>query len=332
MPGPAAAPAQTPVSQSDEPAFVERDVTFEAADGALLAGVLLTPRGEGPFPGAVMIQGSGDSDRTNFWARSIAEVLARGGIVTLLPDKRGSGLSEGDWRFATFETLARDALAGVALVSHEPSVARGAVGLVGLSQGGHIAPLAATISPAVAWVVDISGATVPLMEQIRHEMRNTSAQAGLSNEEIQEIMEIQRLAEVYVEGGEWEPYVRALEAAGMGAAAEVAAGFPQTPESPVWTWARLNGTYDPLPYWVRVDRPILVVYGAEDEQDNVPVSKSVRRLEAALSTAETPDYTISVFPEAGHGLWDPASHHSHEPKLLGEFTRFLVRWIHERSS
>ena len=91
-------------------AFTERDVQAEAADGAVLAGVLLMPPGAGPFPGAVIIQGSGDSDRTNFWARSIAQVLANGGIATLLPDKRGTGLSEGDWSCASFETLARDAL------------------------------------------------------------------------------------------------------------------------------------------------------------------------------------------------------------------------------
>lgn len=149
-------------------AFTERDVQAEAADGAVLAGVLLMPPGAGPFPGAVIIQGSGDSDRTNFWARSIAQVLANGGIATLLPDKRGTGLSEGDWSSASFETLARDALAWMALVKEQAGMDGRTVELVGLSQGGHIAPLAATLSDEVAWVVDISGATVPVIEQIRH--------------------------------------------------------------------------------------------------------------------------------------------------------------------
>lgn len=332
VPGPSSAAAQTPTPTPPEEVFTERDVTFEAADGAILAGVLLVPLGEGPFPGAVIIHGSGDSDRKNFWARSIAETLARGNIVTLLPDKRGSGLSEGDWTTASFETLAQDALAGAALVRGEPAVDHQAVGLVGLSQGGHIAPLAATLSNQVAWVADISGATVPVMEQIRHEMRNTASQAGLSASDVETIMEIQRLAEHYVESGEWEPYAVALEAAGKGSAAAVAEGFPQASDSPVWTWARLNGSYDPLPFWVQVDRPILVAYGEEDERDNVPVLDSVRRLKAALGAGKKPNYTIRVFPDTGHGLWDPASRHSHEPTLLDEFTRLLVEWIHDRSS
>jgi pimeloyl-ACP methyl ester carboxylesterase len=256
----------------------------------------------------VIIQGSGDSDRTNFWARSIAEALANGGIATLLPDKRGSGLSEGDWSTASFETLARDALAGTVLVGEEQAVDGRAVGLVGLSQGGHVAPLAAGLSAEVAWVVDISGATVTVIEQIRHELRNTAVQAGLAASEVELIMAIQHHAERYVEFGEWEPYAQALEAAEGGSAASVAAGFPQTQGSPAWTWARLNG-----------------------EQDNVPVSESVRRLESALLPAEHPDFTIRVFPGSGHALWDPTSSQGHAPKLRDDLVNLLVEWIHERT-
>lgn len=326
--------AQAPATDAGDPAstetFTERDVEFAAGDGTRLAGVLLFPAGAGPFPGAVIIQGSGDSDRTNFWARSIAEALANEGIATLLPDKRGTGLSQGDWTTASFETLARDALAGVALVREQPGVDGGIVGLVGLSQGGHIAPLAATLSDDVAWVVDISGATVPVIEQIRHELRNTAAQAGLEPDDIEVIMEIQRLAEQYVESGEWEPYALALEAAAGGSAASVAAGFPQTPESPVWTWARLNGWYDPVLHWTQLRVPVFVAYGEEDEGDNVPVSESVQRLEAALQATEHPDYTIRVYPGSGHALWDPASS-QHAPKLRDDFVNRLVEWVHERA-
>ena len=324
--GGAPARAQEP----QEAAFAEREVTFEAADGAVLAGVLLAPDGEGSFSGAVIIQGSGTSDRTNYWARSIAEALAGGGVTTLLPDKRGSGRSEGDWRTASFETLAGDALAGVALVRKQPGVDRDAVGLVGLSQGGHVAPLAASLSDDVGWVVDISGATVPVMEQIRHELRNTGEQADLSASDIAEILEIQRLAEAYLETGEWEPYARALEAARERPSADVAAGFPQTPDSPVWTWARLNGRYDPIPYWQHLDVPVLVVYGEEDEKDNVPVAESVERLRSALSASGHRDYTIRVFPGSGHALWDPASS-PHAPRLREDFLDLLISWIGERT-
>lgn len=49
--------------------------------------------------------------------------------------------------------------------------------------------------------------------------------------------------------------------------------------------------------------PILVVYGAEDEEDNVPVARSVARLETALAEVGHQDHTIRVLEGTGHGLW-----------------------------
>ncbi|MBW3661327.1 MAG: serine hydrolase, partial [Gemmatimonadetes bacterium] len=313
-------------------AYQVEEVRFRAPDGIDLAGLLFVPVGEGPFPGAVVIHGSGESDRTNVWARAFAETLARAGVATLLPDKRGSGESGGEWRTATFETLARDALAGVERMAAHPKVDADEIGVVGLSQGGHVAPLAADLSAEVAWVVNVSGATVSMLEQIRHEMRNTARQAGLPPEGVDAILEIQRRAERYVETGEWAPYAAALEAAEGTPWAPVADGFPQTPDSPVWTWARLNGAYDPIPYWKRLDVPILVLYGEEDESDNVPVAESVRRLEAALEEAGHEDYRIRVIPGAGHGIWAPDTDHAgHDHRLHPDLVDLLTGWILARA-
>ncbi len=312
-------------------AYRVEEVRFRAADGVELIGSLLVPDGEGPFPGAVIIHGSGESDRSNVWADAFARLLARSGAAALLPDKRGSGESGGDWRTASFETLARDALAGVDLVAAHPKVDRREVGVVGLSQGGHVAPLAADLSDEVAWVVDVSGATVPMIEQIRHEMANTARHAGLSPEGVEAVLYIQRAAERYVETDEWDPYAAELDAAEGTPWAEVAAGFPQSPDSPVWTWARLNGAYDPIPHWKALEVPILVFYGAEDESDNVPVAESVRRLEAALAEAGHEDFGIRVIPGAGHGIWAPDTDHSaHDHRLHPDLAEALTAWIDER--
>lgn len=320
----------TPAVQADT-AYQVEEVRFSAADGVELAGSLFVPDGEGPFPGAVIIHGSGSSDRSNVWADAFARVLARSGVATLLPDKRGSGESGGDWRSASFETLARDALAGVDLVGTHPKVDPREIGVVGLSQGGHVAPLAADRSDDVAWVVDVSGAAVPMIEQIRHEMANTARHAGLSPEGVEAILAIQRAAERWVETGEWDPYATTLDAAEGTPWAEVAAGFPRSPDSPVWTWARLNGAYDPIPHWKALDVPILVFYGAEDESDNVPVVESVRRLEAALAEVGHEDHHIRVVPGAGHGIWAPdADHSAHDHRLHPDLVEGLTAWIDAR--
>lgn len=116
--------------------------------GVPLAASLILPTGTGPFPGVVLVHGSGSSDRSNPWTSAYADALVERGIAVLHPDKRGSGESGGDWRDATFEELAQDALAGLALLDGHPALDSSRVGFVGFSQGGYIVPLAALLEDA----------------------------------------------------------------------------------------------------------------------------------------------------------------------------------------
>ena len=292
--------------------FTEAPVTYRNGD-LLLAAALLVPEGARNAPAAVILQGSGASDRGNLWAREVAESMARRGIVVLLTDKRGSGLSQGDWRQAGFEELAKDALAGVAFLKTRREA--GKVGLVGLSQGGHVAPLAASMSEDVAFVVDVSGATTTAVEQVNHEMRNTFREAGV---DVERGMKLQELAGHYIRTGAWEPYEAALQAALESDLAPVAKGFPQTRDSWVWTFWRRIGDFDPIPHWRSIRQPVLIVYGQDDENDNVPVAESVRRIRAVR-----PDATVQVYPGSGHALYEPGTH-----ELRRDFVELLSSWIH----
>lgn len=75
-----------------------------------LAGRLYLPLGAGPFPAVVFTHGSGPSGRDNPRYDEEAREFVRSGIACLLYDKRGVGASTGDWRTASFEDLAGDAL------------------------------------------------------------------------------------------------------------------------------------------------------------------------------------------------------------------------------
>ncbi|HEX9764667.1 MAG TPA: alpha/beta fold hydrolase, partial [Candidatus Acidoferrales bacterium] len=126
------------ISAAEASASVERrEAEFTSGDVSL-AGVLLIPAGQRNLPGVVIIHGSGASDRSNAWAAGFATGLAERGFAVLLPDKRGSGRSGGDWRTADFEALADDAIAGVKRLQQEETVDPRRVGVLGLSQGGHI--------------------------------------------------------------------------------------------------------------------------------------------------------------------------------------------------
>jgi pimeloyl-ACP methyl ester carboxylesterase len=304
-------------------AIHEHDVRFRSGE-IELAGLLLVPAAAGRHPAAMFIQGSGASDRSNAWARGIAEALARRGIVVLLPDKRGTGASKGDWRRAGYEDYALDAIAGVRFLQAMPEVDADFTGIVGLSQGGQIAPLAADLSDEVAFVINVSGSATTPGEQVNHEMRNTFRQAGLPPEGVETGMKLQSLAEQYVRSGSWEPYAGMLAALAESPLAPIAAGFPQTEDSWVWGWWRGIGDYDPIDHWRVLDQPSLVVYGKDDELDNVPVERSVQRLEE-VNAARDNRIEIAVFEGSGHALYAPGT-----SRLREEFTDLLVRWVHRQ--
>jgi len=122
----------------------------------LLAGTLHLPVGSGPYPAAVFLHGAGGWTRADELFRVHAERLAARGLAVLIFDKRGCGESTGDWRQASFEDLARDALGAVALLREDARIRGNAIGLFATSQGGTIALLAAERSSDIAFLATLS--------------------------------------------------------------------------------------------------------------------------------------------------------------------------------
>ena len=301
------------------------EATYRSGD-AKLAGVVLSPvDGRRRHPGVVVIQGSGTSDRTNQWAAGIAESIARGGAVVLLTDKRGSGKSEGNWGLVGFDVLADDAIAGVEHLRARDDVDPARVGVIGLSQGGAIAPLAAAKSTSIAFVIDVSGAAVGFGAQVDHEMYNTTLQAGLTTADAEAIVALNHRAGEFMRNDAWDEYDKARTALLSMPAAPIAKGFPAARDDPRWSWLRKVYQYDPLPYWKQMRQPALIIYGARDEQDNVPVRKSVERLEQAFRDSGARNKTIRVFPEGDHAIRDPKTQ-----ELDAELLRLLDDWISRR--
>ena len=103
------APVRLNRPQEPVPPFPYRseEVTFRNEAGAItLAGTLTIPEGNGPFPAAILITGSGPQDRDESLMGHkpfavIADHLTRNGIAVLRYDDRGVGKSKGDYSKAT---------------------------------------------------------------------------------------------------------------------------------------------------------------------------------------------------------------------------------------
>ena len=228
--------------------------------------MLFIPEGDGPFPAAVFIHGSGPSVRANGWYLTPTQYLQEHGIAVLLPDKRGSEQSGGDWRTASFEDLATDTLAAITFLGGQANVAVSEIGVVGMSQGGRIAPIVASESSAVTFVVNVVGDALPAHETLLYEETHNLRQLGL----------LPGLADLVA--------------------------YPSTfvlrhvRRKPFWDAV---GNFDPIPYWKQVSAPSLVLYGEDDT--NVESFASVTRLRALHKS----NIEVRVYEGSGHALADP---------------------------
>lgn len=139
--------------------YASREVTFRnEAGGIRLAGTLVVPPGDGPFPAVVFVTGSGaqDRDETLFGHKPflvLADYLARRGVASLRYDDRGFGESEGDHMGSTVADFAADVAAGLAFLAAQPKIDRDALGILGHSEGGLAAPRVAASNAEVDFLV-----------------------------------------------------------------------------------------------------------------------------------------------------------------------------------
>ena len=231
-----------------------------------LGGLLFMPEGDGPFPAAVVIHGSGTSQRGNGWYLTLTKHLQDNGIVVLLPDKRGSEQSEGDWRTSSFEDLATDTRAAIDYLRAQQDIPLSGIGVIGMSQGGWIAPLVANQVNDLAFLVSMVGPVVTPREQLLYEenfnLRQLGFLPGISN------------VLAYVGSAN----VRFL-------------AQPQLYE--------LIVDYNPLPYWHDISIDSLVLFGADDT--NVPSAESAERLMAL----DSPHIRVEIYEGSGHALESP---------------------------
>jgi len=94
MPVPTATGDALPTPQLEGTARERREVRFDSS-GVTLAGELDLPAGEGPAPLVFVIHHSGPAPRDAYGY--LAELLLKEGYAVFRFDKRGTGLSEGDY-------------------------------------------------------------------------------------------------------------------------------------------------------------------------------------------------------------------------------------------
>jgi pimeloyl-ACP methyl ester carboxylesterase len=283
--------------------------------GVELAGTLTIPEGTGPFPAVVLITGSGAEDRneTVFGHRPflvLADYLTRQGIAVLRSDDRGVGGSTGDYATATSEDFATDALAGVEFLQTRPEIDGKHIGLIGHSEGGIIAPMAALQSDHVAFIVLLAGPGVNGEEILYQQGQDILRAMGAGEEAMKAQLDSQKqiftvvktekdpaaaesiLRKLMHEIASTQPDAQKMTKEELDAQIEVQLGFVNSP------WFRFFLTYDPAPTLSKVQVPVLALNGSLDLQVNPGVN--LPAIEQALKAGGNQNYTVKELDGLNH--------------------------------
>ena len=141
----------TLLAQQDLETKKYRNMVIDLGDGVKTGAQLTLPAvGNGPFPGVLLIHGSGTTDMNEtirsskpFW--EISEYLSERGFAVLRYDKRGIGeggtiINTSIWGNMTINDLIEDSKKALNVLMQQPEVDPKRISLVGHSEGTIIAP------------------------------------------------------------------------------------------------------------------------------------------------------------------------------------------------
>lgn len=302
------------------------EVRFPNPDAGIeLAGTLTFPSDAGPWPAVVLISGSGpqDRDETVFGHKPfavLADHLTRRGVAVLRYDDRGVGESGGSFAGATSQDFASDARAAVSYLYGRENISSDAVGLVGHSEGGLVAPIVAAGSNRVDFMVLLAAPGVPGLEVLREQSKLMARAAGVPESRIEMNRAfLEQAAEVVatVPAESRADSVRAVLSRSLDALEEeelAAMGLadPRTREAFVGQqaeqlaspWMAFFLRHDPRPVLREVSVPVLALNGALDLQ--VSAEQNLPEIRRALAEGGNERVTAEALPGLNH-LFQPAT-------------------------
>ena len=289
----------------------EQVIYWNEHAGIEIAGTLTLPRPEGPFPAVLLISGSGGQDRDSMELGHkpflvLSDYLTRLGIAVLRVDDRGVGESTGDFAQVTSGDFAGDVLAGVEYLKSREDINPKKIGLIGHSEGGIIAPMVATQSPDVAFIVMMAGTSLngeeilylqgALLARANGAKDDTIAKLRLLQERIYTLLKQETDDEaaaeklrVILENAQLQLGEEEKQKMLFSAYMKIINIIP---------WYRHLLISDPKPTLMKVQCPVLAINGDKDLQ--VPSEENLHAIEEALKAGGNKDYTVKELPDLNH--------------------------------
>jgi fermentation-respiration switch protein FrsA (DUF1100 family) len=204
------------------------------------------------------------------------------------------GKSSGDFSKATYEDKVADALAGVDLLRNRKEIDGRRIGLLGHSEGGAIAEIAASRSKDIASIVMMAGPGVPGDQLMKQQGIDLVRASGGDDATVKKQVEIQgKMFQIVRE--EKDPVVaekRMREMLGSMAGAEQQARAAVSPT------IRDLISYDPGTTLRQLSCPVLAIDGSLDLQ--VSARQNLPAIAVALAESKSADWAVAQLPGLNH--------------------------------
>jgi pimeloyl-ACP methyl ester carboxylesterase len=331
--------------------YVSEEVTYDSrARGVRIAGTLTLPEGDGPFPVALLITGSGAQDRDETLLGHkpflvLADDLTRRGVAVLRVDDRGVGGSTGDPASSTTADFAEDVLGGVDFLKARKRIDPRRIGLIGHSEGGLIAPMVASRSGDVAFIVLMAGPGLPGDQILAAQLALILRASGAGDAKVRRSAEAQAKFMAIAKGGgdsrataeklkaASEEAMKSLPEAERKALAEADPNGAQV-SMLATPWFRYFLAYDPRPTLARVRCPVLAIIGEKDLQ--VPCKENLEAVERAVRSGGNDRVTVKEMPGLNHLFQPcktgaPSEYGTIEETFSPDALRAIGTWVVEQT-
>ncbi|QPF73190.1 alpha/beta hydrolase [Roseateles sp. DAIF2] len=323
-------------------AYRQTPVRFKS-HGSELAGELIEPPDAAATrpPLTILVHGS---EKTAALGSAYPYLLASQGMSVFVYDKRGTGVSEGQYT-QNFELLADDAVAASAEARRLAEGRHGRFGFAGFSQGGWIAPLAARRG-AADYVVVGFGLMLSPLEEDRDQVMNELREAGHGPAVLAQARELtdatgtlvashfergyERLAALKRRHAQ-APWLRQIKGEYSGVLIASDEATLRRLGRPLYDNLDLIWHYDAVRELQSLRVPLLwIMAGADREAPGEVTRERLSRLKRAGKPIE-----LHLFPDTDHGMWEfeqAADGSRRYTQVTEGYYRLLGDWVMGRSS
>lgn len=303
-------------NQSEVSSVKSKDIRFRSGP-LLLYGTIYYP--EKPNGKAIyLVTSSGNQDRSA--SRADALLFAKEGYISFHIDKRGTGISDGNWELATIPELCEDDLHALEFLHQSEKLAYAHIGIKGSSQGAAKIPYILQKEPKLAFGIVVSCPGSTLLESDLNYWKNRNIES-IGKENINEAADMQGAVFQYI---------------GSNISKQLLEVKIEENKSKNWfhnIWIpdldqvnfdkKLN--YSPLPYFQELRTPLLVIQGSEDE---IIRSNSLNLIENTIGKYGNKKNKFITLTNANHSMMlVDDSDFKYWQSLHSKYMSMMLKWM-----